>query len=242
MARPKLSILTCCLEGREPFLDRLMRCLQPQLSEHDDVELHTHIDDGELSIGAKRNALLKKAAGDYIAFVDDDDLVAPDYVSSVLSAIESGPDVIGFPLLMSTDSTYVEYGFVSRVFGSWFDLPDPFKPGRQAFFACANHLNPVRRDLALSVRFPPIGQKEDLSYSFRLRERLASEVYLESPMYYYLRRTKSTPGKQDAFPMEGDLDVIQNELNLLSIDDLRQRLQLGINSPKNSPAIETLYL
>lgn len=242
MARPKLSILICSLQRRKLFLDRLMQCIQPQLAGNDGVEMLTEIDNGEISIGAKRNALLQKATGDYVAFVDDDDLVADDYVSSILSAIESSPDVIGFPILVSTDGTYVEYGFISSVFHSWFDLPDPFKSGRLSFFACANHITPVRRDLALRVGFPSRQKKEDLSFSFRLREHLSSEVYLDAPMYYYLRRTNCASSEQDVFPSGGGLEALQNELRSLSMDDMQRRLQLGINSSRNCPVKETAYL
>ncbi len=239
---PKLSILICSLQRRALFLDRLMQCLRPQLAEHDDIEILTQIDNGEISIGAKRNELLQKATGSYVAYIDDDDRVADDYVSSILSAIERAPDVIGFPLLVSTDEMKVEYGFVSSVFKCWFDLSDPFRPDLQTFFACPNHLTPVRRELALNVGFIPKNQKEDLNFSFRLRELLTSEVYLETPMYYYLRRTTCASPERDIFPPGGGLTALQNELESLSIDEMRHRLQLGINSPRNRPVKETSYL
>jgi len=238
MVLPKLSILICSLQRRKLFLERLMQCLQPQLAEHDRVEIHTHIDNGEINTGAKRNELLRKASGDYVAFIDDDDLVANNYVSLILSAIESAPDAVGFPLLMSTDDIRVEYGFVSAVFDSWFEVPDPFRPGLHSFFACPNHVTPVRRDLALSVRFPPIERREDYSYSLRLRERLKTDVFLESPMYYYLRRTNSASADQDTFPAGGGLEALQNELRSLSRDDIQYRMQLGITSSRSRSAKE----
>jgi len=42
-----------------------------------------------MTIGAKRNQLLHRAKGDYVAFVDDDDLVSSDYVNKVLSAVST---------------------------------------------------------------------------------------------------------------------------------------------------------
>ena len=50
------------------------------------------------TVGQKRNRLLWMAEGEYLAFVDDDDSVAPDYVDRLLAAIEkaNGADVICF--------------------------------------------------------------------------------------------------------------------------------------------------
>lgn len=53
-------------------------------------------DNKRRTIGGKRQALLDIAQGRYIAFIDDDDDVADDYVDELLKGIESGADVITF--------------------------------------------------------------------------------------------------------------------------------------------------
>ncbi|MHC4094398.1 MAG: glycosyltransferase, partial [Planctomycetota bacterium] len=68
-----------------------------------DIELLTLMDNRRRSVGDKRNALLDLAVGEYVSFIDDDDLVAPIYVDKVYRAIvkarkqEPPVDVICFP-------------------------------------------------------------------------------------------------------------------------------------------------
>lgn len=68
-----------------------------------DVELLYLLDNRKRSVGAKRNDLLRAARGEYLSFIDDDDMVAENYVSKIHTAIvearkqESPIDVICFP-------------------------------------------------------------------------------------------------------------------------------------------------
>lgn len=49
-----------------------------------------------MSIGAKRNFLISKSSGDYIAHIDSDDLYYPEYLSrSIFNLIKSGKSVSG---------------------------------------------------------------------------------------------------------------------------------------------------
>ena len=89
----KLSILICTIIERKNLLNRLLNILNKQKT--DDVEVLVESDNKQISIGEKRNKLLNKAVGDYVAFIDDDDLVSDDYVKKVLQAIESKPDCCG---------------------------------------------------------------------------------------------------------------------------------------------------
>jgi Glycosyl transferase family 2 len=52
-----------------------------------DVELLYLLDNRRRSVGAKRNALLGAATGEYVSFVDDDDQVANDYVQKIYREI-----------------------------------------------------------------------------------------------------------------------------------------------------------
>ncbi len=55
-------------------------------------------------------------------------------------------------------------------------------------YRTCNHLNPVRRELALKVGFPDIMSGEDHNYSTRLAPLLQVEHYLEGgPVYEYLK-------------------------------------------------------
>lgn len=95
----KLSIIIPYYNAK-PYTDELLDCLAPQIT--DDVEVIL-IDDGsdkpyktnykwcqvyrQKNGGASsaRNAGLEKATGEYITFIDSDDLVADDYVSQIMA-------------------------------------------------------------------------------------------------------------------------------------------------------------
>ena len=180
----KLSILVCSLEDRKDYLLKLYKILTPQLN--NEVELIIETDRKEKTIGAKRNILLDKAKGDYIVFVDDDDRVSPDYVSKILEAIDkSQPDVIGIHLIMTTDKVIEEKTFHSIKYKSWWDEPDPEKPWLKRYYRNPNHLNPVKREYAIQVRFPEISMGEDKVYSTNLFKYLKTEEYIPEPIYYY---------------------------------------------------------
>ena len=79
----KLSILICTLKGRDEYLNRVLQVLEPQKT--DDVEILIESDERQMTIGQKRNKLLDRAIGDYICYVDDDDLVSVDYIEKILN-------------------------------------------------------------------------------------------------------------------------------------------------------------
>ena len=186
----RLSILICTLDSREnTFFQRLISNLQPQV-EHPDIEVIVCKDDGKQTTGAKRNQLLQSATGDYVAFIDDDDLVAPNYVDLILDAIQTNPDVVGMNLVMTVNGKKAERSYHSLSYKTWFDLPDPTFPGHRTYFRNPNHLNPVKREIALAVGFPNITEAEDKAYSAGILPLLKTEVKIDQPIYYYLFRSK----------------------------------------------------
>lgn len=183
---PVLSILVATLSGREALYSRLAASLWPQAcAAGERVEVLTEADGGKMPLGLKRQALLNRARGEYVAYVDDDDLVSPDYVASILDAAESGADSITFDLRRSAPSGIEDWRFVA--FG--------VEPGHEAkrdaegrFLWMANHLCPVRRELAVQVPFLPITYLDDVAWYQTLHKAglVRSEVRIGRPLYLYL--------------------------------------------------------
>lgn len=89
-----LSVLIPTLPRRRHLLAELLAVLEPQRTPA--LEILTHEDDGALKIGAKRNAMMRRARGQYVAHIDDDDLLAPDFFATVAPALADGVDLVAY--------------------------------------------------------------------------------------------------------------------------------------------------
>jgi len=147
---PVLSILILTLEERKDYLDRLMGILEPQLN--DKVEVIIESDNRENPIGKKRNNAIARATGRYIAFIDDDDRVADDYVQTIVGIVESTDvDCCSLTGEITIDGGPKERFIHSLKYNQWSDkvLPN----GLKEYYRSPNHLNVVRREIATFVGF-----------------------------------------------------------------------------------------
>jgi glycosyltransferase involved in cell wall biosynthesis len=176
----RLSILTVTMESRIPVFQNLARVLK--LQSNNEVEMLAISDKGERSIGAKRNDLLDAAKGDYVTFVDDDDMVSPFYVSSILEAIKQNPDCCGIEGIITQKYIGPKKFVHSIQHEDWFEKDD-------IYFRCPNHLNPIKREIALDTKFPDLFYHEDRDFSMKLKGKLKTEVYIKTPIYFYYPST-----------------------------------------------------
>lgn len=174
----KLSILICSLPERCKELSFLLTELFSQCKKTKEVEVLIDIDNQVKTIGAKRNHLLNMATGDYIVFIDDDDMISSNYISLVLDALKTNPDCAGINGVMFNAGIKDRPFTHSIKHGSWYT-------GEDAYYRTPNHWNPIKRSIALQVMFKEINWGEDHDYSNRIFPLLKSEVYINEPIYYY---------------------------------------------------------
>lgn len=171
-----LSILIPTLPDRGRSCARLVRMLSEQALGKP-VGILTDETVGATT-GWKRNRLLDRAQGAYVCFIDDDDLVADDYVDRVLSGCAQGADCCTLDGVMITDKRPPR-AFRHRLeYATWRETP-------QGFERSPNHLNAVRRDLACRARFPDLTIAEDHAYSRALQPLLKTQAEVPGCLYWY---------------------------------------------------------
>jgi len=182
-----LSVCVCSIFSRGNYLDRLLACLTPQWTER--VEFLLAADDGQESVGAKRNRLLDQARGAFVVFIDDDDLVAPNYIAKMLGAILRNPAADAITYLSKRYCDGVFEACCSYSLKNATNRGFVFLDGIKTYQRFPYHVTPIRRELALQVRFPAIDFTEDTCWAEQLRPLLKSEEHIPEFMYFYWWRT-----------------------------------------------------
>lgn len=172
-----LSVLMPALDSRDwgKLYFELLRQAEPY---GDAVEILVDVDKGERTSGMKRQRLADASSGLYRAFVDDDDWVSPDYISSLVEGCETGADVVTFRLEMTRPGKPTQ---IWR-FGLY---PNDRESGRM----CANHLCAWHRRCADAVGWTPhLGNSDDhLWFQPMLASGLAKRAHHVYKVLYHYR-------------------------------------------------------
>ncbi len=199
----KLSILICSLNSRKEMRKEMLIVLVASLGvcEHEIIEYDNYTieryfnevveviictDDKQMSVGAKRNLLVRIASGEYVAETDDDDRLESIYKRELIEAINiSGADVITFVVSVSLNGAPPKLCFYSKDYKG--DYNDS-----NTYYRLPNHLCCVKRSLALQVPFAEINFGEDADYSKRLRPLLQTEYNIVKVLYHYDFNSQTT--------------------------------------------------
>lgn len=192
-----LSILTPSVESRQGQLRGLNEFIALQVRPFDlPVEHRIHPDlrlnkDGGPTVGEKRDWLIRHARGRYVAFVDDDDWIADDYVAEILRATAANPDVICFRQHCTVNGEGFEVDF---------NLEHP--SGEQGFQRKPWHVCAWRRDIAICSSFPAINYGEDRAWArplwasdeYRRKKEGCGfkQVHIPKVLHYYRHDSKTT--------------------------------------------------
>ena len=188
-----LTIGIPSLHERKESLNELLAFIDSTTNEENikksKVEIIVNLDDGEKTVGQKRNEILEQANGKFICYVDDDDKIDEDYINLILKTIEENPelDCIGFTGMYYVNGEPTMLFKHAKEYGGHYK-----KEGIQ--YRPVNHLNPVRTELAQQIGFPEKNFGEDSDYCDRLLESglLKNEVILDKVMYHYLWNSELT--------------------------------------------------
>jgi len=169
------SILIPTIVGRETTLQRLLGAIREKvqrIAPELQVEYCVEVDNREMSVGTKRQKLLEKARGKYLAFIDDDDDITDAYVEDVVEMIRGN-----WPT-MRLRGQISKYTFTHSIENS---LTDTMAKG-EVFLRPPNHLNPMLSDVAKLIRFKDAVRGEDLDWTIRMaRSGFLTREYQSNP-------------------------------------------------------------
>lgn len=176
--------LICTIPHRHEKLLELLADLDRQWQPGFGVLLYR--DNLENHYGDKTGILVSTSQAQYVSCIDDDDLLAPDGVSRVMTALESQPDYVGFPVCWTQDGVVqipVEH---SLRYNGWTDSPEMLRRDIAQF-------NPIRRELALLGGWEG-GYEAERRWSDRVRESglCVTEEWLPEPVYLYRESSGDT--------------------------------------------------
>ena len=189
------------------MLKQLLSLLEPQiqalgLRKFEQVDVLIQEDQSAMlygdpaGVGDSRESLRRLSSGEYICFLDDDDLIAPDYVSTILPLLD-GIDQVGFEVKAFRDHEPIAPTIHSLACGNWSEETG-FAPGTSKqkittkYLRDISHINPMRRDLALACPMSGgVGEDHRWADGMRKTGLVRTEHYISSgPMYFYLWRTR----------------------------------------------------
>lgn len=162
----KWTIGVCTLEKRKKQFHSIFNKLMNQIKENgyeEYIAIVTRPDNGEQTVGFKRNNILVECAADYISFVDDDDNVSDDFIKTYFDLAQENKDCIELWGRHQVDGEFCKIFKHSIIYKNWWE-DDAF------YYRCPNHLNLIKTEHAKKIGFGNIKYGEDSDFSKRLRD------------------------------------------------------------------------
>lgn len=177
----KLSILICSVENedRQSNLKRILHELNVQISKNyaeNIVEVIIEKDNGEMSVGTKRNILISKAKGEYICFIDDDDFISIDYLEKILENLKGD--------ILTIRIKHIQNGIELKPIQPSLYI-DNIETSEVIFRTNHFHLCPHKREKATEVMFREINFAEDMDYSQKLVQFVHHYEQINDELYIY---------------------------------------------------------
>ena len=161
-----LSILIPTVGPRHIYLNRLLSSLEAQIinnSLQDKIEVIVFKDEFENTIGAKRNRLLQASKGKFTCFIDDDDIIHPNYCRIMSDIIDEEDDIqhIGFKVRLFINGNRSRETYHSIKFKGWYQ-------NHSGYYRQTTTLNPILGIISRSFTFPEKNNEEDKDWVMKV--------------------------------------------------------------------------
>jgi len=178
-----LSILICAveIEERQIKLKKLVSELHRQISKNyaeEIVEILIDADNMTKSVGQKRNDLISKAKGNFVCFIDDDDFITENYLSTILHHLNIGIDILLIGI------SHIENGInKTKILPSLFI--DNLTTNEVVLKTNHFHLCPHKKSIAELISFDCVNFAEDMIYSQKMVKHISNHAVISDPIYIY---------------------------------------------------------
>ncbi|QWG27102.1 glycosyltransferase family 2 protein [Bacillus mycoides] len=173
-----LSILIPSVPERMTHLKRMIDTLYEQ-AQNKPVEILVMLENKKRSTGEKRNILVEQAKGEYVAFVDDDDRVDPNYVDTLCATIASNStaDCIVFDVSVNYNNLFTKI----TKFGKELE----HKEDENFYYRKPNHVMCYAKRIAVQHKFLNISYGEDDEWGARVSQDIVNQVRIPATLYHY---------------------------------------------------------
>lgn len=179
------------MKPRERLFQQVLAEVQRQIRETPEirVEVLWESDNGELTLGQKRNILMDRCNGKYHCFVDDDDVLAPDYLRTFVPMIQSGID---YDCASFVGAHYMR-GRLTKIFHHSMDYTE-WGERADRFVRTISPMNLIKTSIVRQVRYKDIRNTEDHEFSKRLMAsgllKTEYKINPNHPIYHYIDGVK----------------------------------------------------
>lgn len=198
--------------SRRTLFEDVLREVRRQIRQTPEirVEVLWESDNGELTLGQKRNVLMDRCNGKYHCFIDDDDVIAPDFLKTFVPMIHSDVD---YDCASFVGAHYVRGKFNklfhhSLDYSEWYELPD-------RFIRSVSPMNMIKTSIVRQVRYKDIRNTEDHEFSKRLMSsgllKTEFKINPNRPIYHYIDGVKEDR-EQWRYSWAGDYLYVYKQL------------------------------
>lgn len=134
--------------------------------------------DGGLSIGKKREALVQRATGVYLCFLDDDEGISPNYLETLVRLCNESPDVVTFKNISKMENYWTIID-MSLEFQNEQARPNDIVRRRPW------HICPVKTHLAKMYEFSDSNYGEDFEWMDKVLSHCMVEAKTNAVLHEY---------------------------------------------------------